>query len=253
MSNIPVWAMGYALRAAGVPCAEEIAMMLCRGSSYAEEPCATADYLSFSGKYITKEKYAADGTCTTSYHEFAAGEFPTTQGYSYDASAIKQRKQRGYIAMALNVGETLTTKAGDRVVIRYLRPYRINGSVGDFSVSSGRDPDSFGVEFYLNSASNVNGTKTASYKVYHSIGLGTISGYNVNNSTNCDMLTDADVQPIKDGDAVVGWEVTGTLLYPLENILVDVYAYDSLGGYYMAVSADCKSDDLQVSVYERVR
>ena len=34
MSNKPVWALGYALRQAKVACAEEIAMMLCRGKAH---------------------------------------------------------------------------------------------------------------------------------------------------------------------------------------------------------------------------
>lgn len=39
MSKKPVWALGYALRLAGVPCAEEIAMMLCRDCKHvAAEP-----------------------------------------------------------------------------------------------------------------------------------------------------------------------------------------------------------------------
>ncbi len=63
MSKLPVWAMGYALRQAGVPCAEEIAMMLARKSKSKSvylygEASLNGDIGLFTGNSVTPYKGA---------------------------------------------------------------------------------------------------------------------------------------------------------------------------------------------------
>lgn len=83
MSNLPVWAMGYALRQAGVPCAEEIAMMLCRRK---QEPKGELLGYSYSGSVLPKPQY--DETTYTSALMMVDGDvltaYVSTKPFRYD-------------------------------------------------------------------------------------------------------------------------------------------------------------------------
>lgn len=92
MSNIPVWAMGYALRAAGVPCAEEIAMMLCRKKAVVPDvPSFTdASYHIFDGTVLATppwdaaaEPYAFVYASATEYIMCTSAAPFTVEKYSY--------------------------------------------------------------------------------------------------------------------------------------------------------------------------
>ena len=264
MSNIPVWAMGYALRAAGVPCAEEIAMMLCkqRRVQIPTVPTATLNFKGFGGTYYGYERYYEGTGLKTSSYSFDKGKMPTDVSYTYDMyyAPNKKRKNKGTISISLNAADAMETKAGDYISIRFLVPY-LSGNVSDFVTSShGRDPNYFTIDFCLDSAEGVEESKTARYKLSQRVTTGESSldmvpaaatGDNLSTSAYCPMLDDPQLQMLTEEDVITGWELSGWLRHPLERIGIDITGhFDSLGGFCMSVFARFTADDLQVNTYE---
>lgn len=221
----------------------------------------TKTFGDFSGTCHGYERYYQSTGYSSSTSSFAVGKFPTKLNYTYDMyyDPNAKRKNKGTIAVTLNAVDVLQTETGNYIHIKYMLPYQTTGNVSDFVTSSyGRDPTSFTIDFYLQSASGVDGTKTARYKVttkgdYESLNFvpTALTFGNVDNYTYCPMLKGASVTTIMDGDTITGWELYGELLHPVDKILIDITGhFGSLGGFCMSVSAFCTKDDLQVSVYD---
>ena len=122
MSNIPVWAMGYALRQAGVPCAEEIAMMLGKKREVIPEvPSFTdASYHIFDGTVLATPAW-------NSAEEPYAFVYGTSSGYTLCTSAGPFAVEKyGYILHRVRASKPYRSSVYDRTTNTWSTPVEVD-------------------------------------------------------------------------------------------------------------------------------
>ena len=255
MSNIPVWAMGYALRAAGVPCAEEIAMMLCRRKiAVPEVPYAAETLKAVGGSYVDTVYFNGDGKNEAST-PFLVGEFPLEQifewVYHWGWDTAEPTKEAYLDLQITDMG--WTPKVGDFVKLRYMLPEIIYCKFYPYDPAQGsayKAPDYYTFEMTLRGS----GEKSAVCTVTHSTQTGVVTC--TDNAVDkpqyySQFLADPTFTPITEGNNLLGFELTGWLMCAMDSVRIKLTAHKTSAYNNAKLQVRYASvDDLTVEAYE---
>lgn len=251
MANVPVWAVGYALHLAGLPCAEEIAVMLER-AAVSEEPQVpvipdvpdTVETLSvLGGSYVDTVYFNADGKNEAST-SFLVGQFPLEQTfewvYHWGWDTAYGTKTASLALQLVNL--PWANRVGDYIKLRYMLPeitrckfYNTDSAQG----SMYKDPDYYSFRMSLVSGEGDMCTVT------HSSDSGI-----ANCTDGGGLLGDSVFTPIAEGNTLLGFELEGRLLRPVTCVDIVISGHKSVAynnaDLYVKYSG---YDDFTVEVY----
>ncbi len=249
MGNVPVWAVGCVLRMAGVPCPEEIAIMLERvGASAPETPMVpqvpdTVDTLQvLGGSYVDGVYFNGDGKAERTV-TFLVGEFPLEQSFKWNYHWGWDTAYGTKIAsLALRlVNLPWANRVGDFIKLRYTLPQITrckfyNTDSADGSVY--KNPDYYSFRMSLEG-------EDADCTVTHSSDSG-IAG-----CSDGGLLADSSFTPVLDGNTLLGFELSGYLQHPVTAVEILISGHKSVAYNNADLTVQYSShEDLTVEVYE---
>ncbi|MBR4077519.1 MAG: hypothetical protein IKK17_02830 [Oscillospiraceae bacterium] len=259
MSNIPVWAMGCALRQASVPCAEEIAMMLCRrkkevAPDVPDVPYAVETLKAVGGSYVDAVYFNGDGKNEAST-PFLVGEFPLEQTfewiYHWGWDTAEPTKEACLTLQITNLG--WSPKVGDFIKLRYMLPKVTYCKFYPYDTAQGsayKDPDYYTFEMNLYGS----GEKTAVCTVTHSTQTGVANCYDnaaEEPQTYSELFANRTFTPITEGNNLLGFELTGRLMCTMDSVCIKITAHKASAYNNAKLQVQYASvDDLTVEAYE---
>ena len=254
MSNKPVWALGYALRKAKVPCAEEIAMMLRTAEPAKEE--VTYELSGFGGRYSSKYDEASN---TYTYRAFAKGLFPLEL---YQNGNTRVSVNNVYVDHILEFTDlsAVDAKSGDTVAITYRFPtydalwYNAAQALGGKAIT---EVYTYGYLYSRDSAGNETAYARLNFYLYTDKDCTEVGDVfkPVRDSvvSNAGTLFEKDsfsVEELRENGALVGVKLYGKLLHPLSEIKLNqrIYSYGNVAQNCIVKTIYSGMDDLTITV-----
>ena len=220
----PTWLIGKALRICGVPCAEEIAMMLAKKEA---EPIGK--YLSLTYKSPTDTTAIETTEHYTEFYEFPLEVESKLRGLSSVGKPTPFSKSIDIDTTLY--GKNIKAKVGDFVRIRYIFP-EVWSDWDNSPGGSGKDVQGYyTIYVYFKAASIAENERTQAYMYYKS-NTGACSCSNdalkIFATQYYPLLENHTFMLIKDDeDNTIGCELSGTLLAEIDTIEINITSYCS--------------------------